>query len=134
MKTLGMIGGTSWHSTIDYYRYLNSMVNERAGDLVSPPLLLYSLNIELMRSGDWERIAASYIEYAKMLENAGAEALIFCANTPHKVYPEVAPEINIPILHIADATAKRAKELDLTSLGLLGTLPTMKDDFISGRI
>lgn len=134
MKTLGLIGGTSWHSTIAYYRYLNSMVNQRRGKLVSPPLLIYSINVAVMATNDWEQIRQTFLEGSLKLEAAGAQALIFCANTPHKTYPYVAPQLQIPILHIADATAEAARQQGLQKLGLLGTLPVMQEDFISGRI
>lgn len=134
MRTLGMIGGTSWHSTIEYYRYINSMVEERVGQHHTPPLLLYSLNVQLMVRGDWEEIQQSYLSICQNLEQAGAEAILICANTPHKVIPFVAPQIGIPFIHIANATGEAAQKLGLTHLGLLGTQPVMEEDFISGRI
>lgn len=134
MKTLGMIGGTSWHSTIEYYRHLNSMVNERTDGLITPPLLLYSINVDLMRRGNWDEINKAYLDISRTLEDDGVEAIILCANTPHKVYSYVQPEIGIPILHIADATANAAKKLGLNCLGLLGTKPVMSGGFIPDRI
>jgi aspartate racemase len=130
MKILGMIGGTSWHSTIVYYRLINELVGKEIGTQGNPPLLLYSLDIELMREGNKEKINAEYLSVAKKLQTAGAEAIIICANTPHMVYEYVAPKIDIPILHIADATGKRAKEKGLQKLGLLGNKPTMTGGFI----
>jgi len=134
MKTLGMIGGTSWHSTIEYYRLLNSTVNERTDGLISPPLLLYSINVDLMRRADWDEINRAYLDISQTLEGDGAEAIVLCANTPHKVYSYVQPKISIPIIHIADATANEAKRLGLNSLGLLGTKPVMSGGFIPERI
>lgn len=134
MKTLGMIGGTSWHSTVEYYRYINSMVNERTDGMTSPPLLLYSLNIDLMRRGDWNEINSAYLDIAQTLQDDGADAIILCANTPHKVYSFVQPKIDIPILHIADATAAEAQKQGLKTLGLLGTKPVMEGGYIAGRI
>jgi aspartate racemase len=134
MKTLGMIGGTSWVSTLDYYRYLNELVAQRVSPAVNPPLLLYSLNASLMRMGDWDAIASDFLKHSKMLEKAGADAIIFCANTTHKVYDQVAPQIGVPILHIADATGRKAKEAGLTKLGLIGTIFTMEDGFIPERL
>ena len=135
MKTLGLIGGTSWHSTMDYYRYINKMINELKGDPpVNPPLLMYSLNVDLMRRNDWEEINQSYLDIALTLQNAGAEAILICANTPHKVCPFVAPQLDIPFLHIADAIAAEAKRLGLSNLGLLGTTQVMEEDFIRGRL
>ena len=85
MKLLGLIGGTSWHSTVVYYRMINEEVGRHIGSQANPPLLLYSLNVELMRSQDWERINAAYLEIALKLQSAGAKGIIICANTPHIV-------------------------------------------------
>ncbi len=134
MKQLGMIGGTSWHSTIEYYRYINAMVGEKLGSHLNPPLLLYSLNLELMRRGDWEEIEAVFLRTSQLLERAGAEALIFCANTPHRVYADIAPKVEIPILHIADAIGEEAKRLGLGTLGLIGTKYVMRGRFIPDRL
>ena len=134
MKKIGLIGGTSWHSTIVYYRLINEMVAEKIGSAGNPELLIYSLNIELMREQNREKINKKYLEVAKILMAAGAEALVICANTPHMVYEFVQPQINVPILHIADAIGKEAQELDLKKLGLLGNRPTMTGDFIPGRL
>ena len=125
-----MIGGTSWHSTIDYYRLINEKVGEKIGRQSNPPLILYSLNIALMREGNMDLINKTYLEVAQKLEDAGAQAIIICANTPHMVYPFVTPKLSIPILHIGDATAERAVELNIRKLGLLGTKPTMERDFL----
>lgn len=134
MNLLGMIGGTSWHSTIEYYRLLNELVGDKIGTQQNPPLLLYSLNVKLMRENDSEKIKNSYLEIAQKLETGGAKALIICANTPHMVYDFVQPKINVPILHIADAVAKEAKQKSYKKLGLLGTRPTMQGDFLQGRL
>lgn len=134
MKKLGLIGGTSWHSTIVYYRLINELVGKKIGTQGNPPLILYSLNIELMREGDKEKINQTYLEVAIKLQNAGASAIIICANTPHMVYPFVAPKIGIPILHIADATGKESKQKGLKKLGLLGNKPTMTGGFIQSHL
>ncbi|PHN07937.1 aspartate/glutamate racemase family protein [Flavilitoribacter nigricans] len=135
MKTLGMIGGTSWHSTIEYYRYINQLVNEITGTPpANPPLLLYSLNVDLMRRGDWEEINEAYQKIALTLQNAGADALLICANTPHKVVPHIEPVLDIPFIHIADATGEAVRDLGLNRLGLLGTQPVMEEDFIRKRL
>lgn len=134
MKTLGMIGGTSWHSTIVYYRLINELVGEKIGKQGNPPLIIYSLNIELMREGDKNKINNAYLEIANKLESAGAEALVICANTPHMVYPFVSPKINIPILHIADATGKSAVKKGIKKLGLLGNRPTMTGGFLQKKL
>lgn len=134
MKKLGLIGGTSWHSTIEYYRLINELAGKKLGDGSNPPLLLYSLNIALMRGMNIDKIGAEYIEIAKKLEAAGAEAIIICANTPHMIYPLLVPRIDIPVLHIADATALEAKKLKIRKLGLLGTKATMEKDFLKDRL
>lgn len=134
MKKIGLIGGTSWHATIVYYRLINEMVGERIGTQGNPELLIYSLNIELMRAQDKEKINAKYLEIAQTLEAAGAKALVICANTPHMVYDFVQPQVGIPILHIADAVGKEAQEKRLQTLGLLGNRPTMTGDFIPSRL
>ena len=130
MKTLGMIGGTSWHATIAYYRLINQMASKIIGDWANPPLIIHSINIEVMREQNKEKINTTYLETAKKLQTAGAEAIVICANTPHMVFDVVQPKINIPILHIADATGKEAQSLGLKKLGLLGNRPTMTGSFI----
>lgn len=134
MNLLGMIGGTSWHSTIEYYRLLNELVGAKIGTQQNPPLLLYSLNVQLMRENDAEKIKNAYLGIARKLETAGVKAIIICANTPHMVFDFVQPKLNIPILHIADAIAKEAKQKGFKKLGLLGTKPTMLGNFLSGRL
>lgn len=134
MKKLGMIGGTSWHSTIDYYRYINQITNDRLGTKVNPELLLHSINIEMMHSGDWDIITLKFKEVARSLEKRGAEGIILCANSTHLMYTELSSEVNIPIIHIADAIADEAKRLKLSKLGLIGTKPTMSQGFISDRL
>lgn len=134
MKKIGLIGGTSWHSTIVYYRLINEMVGEKIGDQANPELLIYSLNVELMREHNVDKINQKYLEISQLLQDAGAEALLICANTPHLVYDFVQPKIEIPILHIADAVGEKARDLNLKKLGLLGTRPTMTGDFISSPL
>jgi len=134
MRTLGMIGGTSWFSTVEYYSLINRYVSEQIGSQANPPLIIHSLNIELMREQNWDKINSKYLETAQKLEVAGAEAIIICANTPHRVFTHVQPQISIPILHIADATGKKADELGLRKLGLLGNKPTMTGNFIADRL
>lgn len=134
MKKIGLIGGTSWHSTIVYYRLINEMVGEKIGNHANPELIIYSLNVELMREHNIDKINRKYLEISQTLQNSGAEAVVICANTPHLVYNFVQPKIRIPILHIADAIGIKAKEKGLNKLGLLGTRPTMKGDFISSPL
>lgn len=130
MKLLGLIGGTSWHSTIEYYRLINEMAGARIGNDQNPPLLLYSQNIQLMREQDKQKINKTYLEIAHKLECAGAEAIMILANTPHMVFDYVQPKINIPILHIGEAIGREAEKQRLKTLGLLGNRPTMTGDFI----
>ncbi len=130
MKHIGLIGGTSWHSTIVYYQLINEMVGEAIGTQGNPELLIYSINIELMREQNAEKINKKYLEVAQLLENAGAKALVICANTPHMTYDHVQPKIGIPILHIAEATAREAVRLGVKKVGLLGNRPTMTLGFI----
>lgn len=134
MKLLGLIGGTSWHSTIAYYRLINEGVGRVIGEAENPELLIHSINIALMRAQDGEKIRAKYLEVARRLEGNGAEALVICANTPHMVYDTVQPQIGVPILHIADATGREAARLGLRKLGLLGNRPTMTGEFIPGPL
>ena len=134
MKTLGLIGGTSWHSTVEYYRDINVGVSKIIGSQANPELILYSINIEIMRAQDKDVINAKYLEVAKKLEVAGAEAIVICANTPHMAYEYVQPRIGIDILHIADATGREAQRLGLKKLGLLGNKPTITGSFISDRL
>lgn len=130
MKTLGMIGGTSWHSTIEYYKQINKGVGEIIGTQANPQLIIYSINIELMREQDKDKINTKYLDVSRKLQQAGAEAIIICANTPHMAYPYVQPKIEIPILHIAEATGEEATQIGLQKLGLLGNKPTMTGQFI----
>ncbi len=129
-----MIGGTSWHSTIVYYRLINELVGERIGTQGNPPLIIHSINIELMREQNKEKINAKYLDVSQKLQNAEAEAIIICANTPHMAYEFVQPKIDIPILHIADAVGKEAQKLGIDKLGLLGNHPTMTKGFIQKRL
>ncbi len=125
-----MIGGTSWHSTIAYYRLINELVSAKIHSQANPSLIIHSINIELMREQNVEKINAKYLDVSQKLENAGADAIVICANTPHMTYEFVQPKIGIPILHIADAVGRKAKEWRLSKLGLLGNRPTMTGNFI----
>lgn len=135
MKAVGLIGGTSWHSTVEYYRIINQAVNDLYGNNTNPPLILYNLDQhrihELQAEGRWDEIAGILIDAARKLHGAGAQAVLFCANTPHKVYAKVAPKAGVPILHIADATGVAIRKEGLKKVGLLGTLYTMEDGFIA---
>lgn len=134
MKELGLIGGTSWHSTVEYYRYINQEVNDLYGSNINPPLVLYNLNQSEIHafqlSGRWDRIADILSDAVMKLRAAGAQAVMFCANTPHKVYADVSRRTGIPILHIADATGLAIRQAGLAKVGLIGTKYTMEDGFM----
>jgi len=135
MKTLGLIGGTSWYSTVDYYRYINEAVNDAYGNNTNPPLILYNMNQEniheLQAKGQWDEIAVLLTHAAIRLRAAGAKAILFCANTPHKVYAQVSRNIDLPILHIGDGTGAAIRGVGLKKVGLIGTLYTMEDGFMA---
>jgi aspartate racemase len=138
MKTLGIIGGTSWHSTIEYYRLINSAVNRIFANETNPPLLLLNLNQReihtLQEAGRWEEIAEIYAEAALRLQAAGCDGVLFAANTAHKVFDSVSPRLRIPILHIADAAAAAIRLAGVDTVGLIGTLITMEQDFLRARL
>jgi aspartate racemase len=131
MKTLGLIGGTSWHATVEYYSQINKKVGVVIGTQANPELIIYSINIELMREQDQEKIQFKYLDVSKRLQEAGAEGIVICANTPHMIYDYVQPKIDIPILHIGIATGRAAQDAGFNTLGLLGNKPTMTGKFIS---
>jgi aspartate racemase len=137
MKTIGLIGGTTWLSTIEYYRIINETVKEKLGGAHSAHCILYSVDFDefvLQREGKWDEIACSFIDIAKRLEQSGADFLIICANTIHKIADEIQKSVNIPILHIADVTAERIVESGLKKVGLLGTKYTMEEEFYKRRL
>ena len=138
MKRLGLIGGTSWHSTIEYYRAINEAVNQHFGNNTNPPLVLANLNQAAVHQYQvedrWDKIAEMFIGASKQLIAAEVEAVMFCANTPHKIFPQVESEISVPILHIADATANAVKSQNIESVGFIGTKYSMEQDFVTNRI
>jgi aspartate racemase len=138
MKTLGLIGGTTWHSTLEYYRAINTGVHAKLGGMHSARLVLYSVNFaELRPASDptgWARIAAELTAIAQKLEASGAECVVLCANTPHMVADVVGRAIGVPIVHIADATGDAIAAAGLRTVGLLGTRPTMEEAFIKDRL
>ncbi|ANQ17020.1 aspartate/glutamate racemase family protein [Vibrio natriegens] len=138
MKTVGMLGGMSWESTASYYKALNEGVKSRLGGLHSAKICLYSVDFDeiekLQHQGKWSETALILAEAAKSVERGGADFLMICTNTMHKVVPEIASQISIPILHIADATAESLVQDGVTKVGLLGTRFTMEQDFYKGRI
>lgn len=138
MKTIGLIGGMSWESTIPYYTIINQSIHETLGGLHSAKLILYSVEfdeIEKCQScGDWQRSADILSDAAKKLELAGADFLLICTNTMHKVYPQIQAQVTIPILHIADATADALASDGVTKVALLGTRYTMQEDFYKSKL
>ncbi len=138
MKTIGMLGGMSWESTLSYYKAVNEGVKQRLGGLHSAKIALYSVDFadieRLQHQGDWDATARILTDGAKAVEAAGADFLLICTNTMHKVAPQIAANIQIPILHIADATAKQLKADGISRVGLLGTRFTMEQDFYKSRL
>lgn len=138
MRTLGLIGGLSWESTIPYYRFLNERVRQRLGGLHSAKLLLHSVDFAgieaLQRADDWDAQAAILVDAARGLRTAGADAIVICSNTMHQVAPAVEAAVDVPLLHIADATAARIRASGLARVALLGTKFTMERDFYRSRL
>ena len=138
MKTIGMIGGMSWESSIEYYRIVNKAAKENLGGLHSAKSIMYSVDfaeIEILQSeGRWDEATQVMVEAAQRVEAGGADFLIICTNTMHKMADEVEKAIHIPLLHIADATARAIKAQGLGKVGLLGTKFTMEEDFYRGRL
>jgi len=138
MKTIGMIGGMSWESSIEYYRIINEAVRGKLGGLHSAKCIMYSVDFAemepLQHQGKWEETTQILIRAARSVEAGGADFVIFCTNTMHKVADEVQKHLRIPILHIADATAQAIKVAGLKTVGLLGTRFTMEEDFYKGRL
>ncbi|WP_368654299.1 aspartate/glutamate racemase family protein [Ornithinibacillus sp. 4-3] len=138
MKTIGLIGGMSWESSIEYYRIINEEVKNRLGGLHSAKCILYSVDFEeieqFQAEGKWEESGELLGDAAHSLETAGADFIIICTNTMHKVIKDIEEKISIPILHIADATANQIKKANLHTIGLLGTKYTMEQDFYKSRI
>lgn len=138
MKTIGLLGGMSWESTAHYYRILNQTMRKRLGGFHSARIVLHSVEFDefhwLQHRGEWDQIGERLGEAARSLERAGAQCLVLCTNTMHKVAPEIAAAIDIPMLHIADATAAAIKAAGLDTVGLLGTRFTMEQDFYIARL
>jgi len=138
MKTIGLIGGMSWESTVEYYRILNEEVKARLGGLHSARCVLYSVDFEeierCQKTGDWEGAAGALAGAAASLERAGADFLVLCTNTMHKVAEEIQARAGIPLLHIAEATAEDILTKNIKSIGLIGTRYTMEQDFYKRRL
>jgi aspartate racemase len=138
MKTLGLIGGMSWESTVIYYQYINQMVRQRLGGLHSAQLLLWSFDFEKIvadqAAEDWDAASRKLCDAAKRLKAAGADAIVICTNTMHKMADEVEEASGLPLIHIADATGHAIKLAGLSKVGLLATRYTMEQDFYKGRL
>ncbi|MFJ7182965.1 aspartate/glutamate racemase family protein [Lysinibacillus xylanilyticus] len=138
MKTIGMIGGMSWESSAEYYRLMNEEVKQQLGGLHSAKCILYSVDFQEIEhyqaEGEWSKAGQVLAEAAQSLESAGAEFIIICTNTMHKVIDIITEKITIPILHIADATANHIEKASLQKVALLGTKYTMEQDFYRARV
>ena len=138
MKTIGMIGGMSWESSIEYYRIINEAVREKLGGLHSAKSIMYSVEFAeieaLQHQNRWDELASIMIDAARSLERGGADFVIICTNTMHKLYDKVQNHISIPMLNIADATAENIKAQGIDKIALLGTRFTMEEDFYKGRL
>jgi aspartate racemase len=138
MKTIGLLGGMSWESTVPYYQVINRAVAQELGGLHSARVLLYSVDFaemeRLQREGRWAEAGALLADAAQALERAGAEFLVLCTNTMHRVAADIESRVGIPLLHIADPTAEAIRAAGLSTVGLLGTSFTMEQDFYRGRL
>ncbi|MCJ8209175.1 aspartate/glutamate racemase family protein [Mucilaginibacter sp. RS28] len=138
MKTIGLIGGMSWESSVVYYQLLNRGINQRLGGLHFCKSVLYTVDFEeisrLQREGNWDELAQMMVTAAQSLEKAGADMVLICANTMHKVADQVAQAVRIPLVHIGDATAEAITKKGFKKVGLLGTRYTMEQDFLKSRI
>ena len=138
LKILGLIGGMSWESTVPYYRLINETIKARLGGLHSAKIVLYSVDFaeveHLQASGQWQAAGALLADVAQRLEGAGADALVLCTNTMHKVADAITSSVGIPLLHIADPTAQAMRRAGHTTVGLLGTRFTMEQDFYRQRL
>jgi aspartate racemase len=138
MKIIGLIGGMSWESSAEYYRIINETVNERLGGLHSAKCMMYSLDMNeiniLQHEGRWDEVSILAVDAAKRVERGGAEFIVLCTNTVHKLAESIEMSVNIPLLHIADATAKTIKNKQLLKVGLIGTRFTMEHEFYKGRL
>lgn len=138
MKTIGLIGGMSWESTVTYYQLINEAVKQALGGLHSAKILLYSVDFaeieEYQAKGLWAESAEVLAQAAENLEKAGADFLLICTNTMHKVAPQVQSRVSIPLIHIAEATAEALKAAGITTVGLLGTKYTMTQDFYKQKL
>jgi aspartate racemase len=138
MKTIGLIGGLSWESSAEYYRFINVAARERLGGLHSAQSLMFTFDFAeietLQHEGRWDEATARMIDAARRLERGGADFLLICSNTMHRMADEVQAAVSIPLIHIADPTAQQIKAQGIETVGLLGTRYTMEQDFYKGRL
>ena len=138
MKTIGLIGGMSWESSLEYYRLINQMVKEKLGEPHSAKSIMYSVDFaeyeKLQHEGKWAELTEKMVDIGQNLEQAGSDLVLICTNTMHKMAPEVQDSIEIPLLHIADAAADEIKSQNIKKVGLLGTKFTMEEDFYKERL
>lgn len=138
MKTIGLLGGMSWESTVSYYQIINETVKKKLGGFHSAKILLYSFNFEeierLLEEVNWNEIGRILVEKAIALENAGADIILICTNTMHKSAEEIQKNLSIPLLHIADSAGEKIRENGVRTIGLLGTKFLMEEDFYRRRL
>lgn len=138
MKTIGLLGGMSWESTASYYRIINELTKQKLGGFNSAKICMFSVNFaeieDLQSRGLWDDAAAILIKAARSIELGGADALLICTNTMHKVADQIEKELSIPLIHIADATGDLLKQKNIQTIGLLGTSFTMEQDFYKKRL
>ena len=138
MKKIGLIGGLSWQSSVEYYRIINEVSNNRLGDKATVESIMYSTDLQrkfdLVTRGDLDTLAQELIDITKSLERAGADVVVMCTNTMHLVFDKVAESVDVPMIHIVDATGEAIKKAGIKKVALLGTTFTMTDPFIMGRL
>ncbi|MBQ3393566.1 MAG: aspartate/glutamate racemase family protein [Oscillospiraceae bacterium] len=138
MKKIGLIGGLSWQSSVEYYRIINEVSNNRLGDKATVESIMYSTDLQrkfdLVTSGDLDTLAEEFIDITKSLERAGADVVVMCTNTMHLVFDKVAESVDVPMIHIVDATGEAIRKAGIKKVALLGTTFTMTDPFIMGRL
>lgn len=138
MQTIGLIGGMSWESTSEYYRIINERVKERLGGLHSAKIVLYSVDFaeveEFQQQGDWEQATILMVDAGQRIKAGGADFVVICTNTMHRMAERLEEQVELPVLHIADATADAIKRTGIDTVGLLGTRYTMEQDFYRGRL
>jgi aspartate racemase len=138
MKPFGLIGGTSWHSTVEYYKNIHKQVNHFFGNNTNPTLYIISINQhnihQLQTNQDWKSIAGIITKHVLQLQEAGVQGIALCANTPHKVLPMLPNDVKVPFIHIADATGNYIQQHGWSKVALLGTIFTMQEDYIKGKL